>query len=313
MDRKKIVNYSFLFIVGILLLSSIMSARIDIHGTNHTVTHSGNNEHSIIFYNNTGNDSILYFESDLHDTYVMSLNGTTGLATFYSNVSMLENATIVNNILPNATNISSIGLNELWWDKGYIRTLYADTLTVDGNFSVLDESYLNDVDISENLTVDGKSQFNDNVTIAEGKNITGNDFGARVNRTTHQSIPTVTYTIINFTNEEWDTDNIHDNDSYNSRLTCNTSGVYMICLNYRWSTIAYNKLHYGGIRLNGLKTIARTQGYGSYSIFNDISTIYRLEKGDYVEARVYHNSPTAEDIQYNIGWSPTFMMQRIAG
>lgn len=49
-----------------------------------------------------------------------------------------------------------------------------------------------------------------------------------VYRNTDQVIPNVTQTSINFDQERYDNDNIHDNTTNNERLICKTAGVYAI-------------------------------------------------------------------------------------
>ena len=56
----------------------------------------------------------------------------------------------------------------------------------------------------------------------------------KVYRTTSQSIPDSTWTAVAFDNEEWDTNNIHDNATNPNRLTCKVAGKYLVIAGLQW-------------------------------------------------------------------------------
>lgn len=136
--------------------------------------------------------------------------------------------------------------------------------------------------------------------------------GARVYRSSNQSVPNGTHTVITYDSERWDTDNIHSTVSNTGRLTCKTAGKYMIVFSALFSANANGKRQYN-IRLNGTTWIAITRtGLDSDNHTQPISsTIYDLAVNDYVESLAYQNSGGALDIIYGAQATPEFMMQRI--
>ena len=187
-----------------LLISSIIPAKIDLYGDEHTTTYSENNKHSIIFYNTTGNDSTLFFVSDIHDTYVLSLNGSTGNATFYGNVSILKNFTVDENVdivglilsdlLPNPTLALDLGSGANRWKWLYVSNVSSDTLNatisigtpgdlyVGGNVNITgDFALVGDTTISGNLTVD-ENLYIDGITVMgpDGFLVSPTDTGASI-------------------------------------------------------------------------------------------------------------------------------------
>ncbi|MBA7638663.1 hypothetical protein ES703_46319 [subsurface metagenome] len=136
--------------------------------------------------------------------------------------------------------------------------------------------------------------------------------GARVTHSVDQDIPNATTTTLAFDEERYDTDAIHDNTVFNSRLTCKTAGKYLIIGSIVWegSAIGSRYIH---IRLNGVTIIA----YHLWGVSNDlghrpfIATIYDLAVTDYVELRVRQQSGVALNVFRSGESSPLFMMQRI--
>ena len=108
-NKRRFGSYLFALAIVVLIVSSSITARIDIYGADSDIIYSGKDIESIVFYNTTGNDSILCFESDTHGTLVLCLNGTTGNATFYGNISALENFTAEYNVTVNENLIVNEG------------------------------------------------------------------------------------------------------------------------------------------------------------------------------------------------------------
>jgi len=139
--------------------------------------------------------------------------------------------------------------------------------------------------------------------------------GARVYHSAYQTIPRYTITPLSFDSERWDTDNIHDTVTNNSRLTCRTPGYYLIVAQVVWDNVAVGR-RILDIRLNGTTFIGRHEtGSQADSLSHPgltATTVWKLEVGDYVEACVYHGADTSVDIMALADHSPEFMMIKIA-
>lgn len=138
--------------------------------------------------------------------------------------------------------------------------------------------------------------------------------GARVYKAADQTISDDTVTAIQFDNERYDTDGIHDNATNNTRLTCQTAGKYLIggCIRWETGTATQAQLQ---IRLNGTTTIAmfsqQIELTGGPTEKWFISTVYDLAQTDYVELVVYQDSTGTKNIVATANYSPEFWMQRI--
>ena len=136
--------------------------------------------------------------------------------------------------------------------------------------------------------------------------------GARVYNSANISIPNDTPTKVTFNSQSYDTDSIHSTITNPSRLTCNTTGKYIISFG-GYMTANPNGDRRFQILLNNTTYIAATRlgvdpsGY----TFTPTSTIFGLTAGDYVEAVVYQNSGGALNLVAATSYSPIFMMQKI--
>jgi len=142
---------------------------------------------------------------------------------------------------------------------------------------------------------------------------TGFDIGARVYRSTNQTIPNSTGIAISFDSERYDTDGIHSGSS--TQLYCNTAGKYSIHGQIYWDNNAtgYRQL---AISLNGTTQIAikRDEGQvGSNPMIHQISTTWDLNVGDYVELVVNQTSGGNLNVLTASSFSPEFMMHKIDG
>lgn len=145
-----------------------------------------------------------------------------------------------------------------------------------------------------------------------------NDEGAQVYRPT-VSIPNATVTIISFNNESWDTDDIHDNATNPSRLTCKTPGRYLITANVRF---AANATGYRTARIQrtdvsipatlpvASKTRNPVSGIGTDI---DLHQIVWMSLNDYVVLEVYQTSGAALNVLQSNWDTPVFTMHRIDG
>jgi hypothetical protein len=119
----------------------------------------------------------------------------------------------------------------------------------------------------------------------------------RVSKSTSQSIPNSTGTIIIFDTVEFDSDNMYDTVNP-SRLVIPSDGVYQIMGQVIFSLQASAGVRAVGILANGSITIGNqgitTNGANTFGI--NVGSIYNFKKGDYIEMNVYQTSGGALDI-----------------
>ena len=141
-----------------------------------------------------------------------------------------------------------------------------------------------------------------------GDRLPGSDIGARVNRSTSQSIPNAVNTAISFNGSRYDTNQIWS-AVLPTRLTCKTAGKYSIGGCFRFDVNAAGT-RYIDLKFNGV-SISVTEGTGATSIFS-ISSIYSLAVNDYVELNAFQNSGSALNIIVVAAYSPEFYMQLVS-
>lgn len=136
--------------------------------------------------------------------------------------------------------------------------------------------------------------------------------GARAYHDAIQAIPDDTYTYLDLNSERYDTDNIHDLITNNSRLTFKTAGIYLIISHVEFVSNAT------GLRKLIIK-INRTTNvlvYTVEAITGDsttmiATTLYSAAVDDYVENMVYQNSGGALNVPASTGFQCELMVQRI--
>lgn len=138
----------------------------------------------------------------------------------------------------------------------------------------------------------------------------GSSPSCRVYRTTNQSIPNVTGTAVAFDAERWDTDNIHDPVTTNSRLTCRTAGKYLIFGGVEISYAAGGSFRQVSITLNGTGNFIQVQRGNPGTAISElvVSTVYDLAVSDYVELVVGQDSGAALNVNASPSYSPEFGM-----
>ncbi len=142
--------------------------------------------------------------------------------------------------------------------------------------------------------------------------------GARVYHSANQEIASGGSIVLAFDSERWDTDNIHDPITNNSRLTCRTAGKYLLTGCVHWETKPGDALgdYYiiGMIILNGVINpfgrVHKPSGDGFHADYT-IITIMDLGVGDYAEMTAYQNSGVALDAEKYGECSVEFEMERI--
>jgi len=134
------------------------------------------------------------------------------------------------------------------------------------------------------------------------------EISAAVNKTANQSIPHATTATITFDNEEWDTDNIHDNTTNNGRLTCKTAGRYFV-----FALLAFEDNVTGdriaSVKKNGITELMLfclgKDAFGRWRAA--MTTVADLAVNDYIELQVYQDS----GIALNVTTDTRFGMMRM--
>jgi hypothetical protein len=137
---------------------------------------------------------------------------------------------------------------------------------------------------------------------------------ARATNTANQTIAESTPTVISLGSEGFDTANLHDTTTNNSRLTAPVTGAYQINGRVRWESGAAGVRH---LRIEknlgspGAKTLAEAMGTASAAdrMAQNVTTISRLIAGEYVELRVIQDlSGTPVDTLAAPGIAPELSM-----
>ncbi len=113
----------------------------------------------------------------------------------------------------------------------------------------------------------------------------------RVYKAAAQSINSGSDTAIQFDNERWDTDSMHDTVTNNTRITIQTAGIYLVTAGLG-VTVATEVLA-AMLRVNGSTYIARNQDAMTTSAFAQYVTVvaaYSFAAADYVELRALQDN-----------------------
>lgn len=147
-----------------------------------------------------------------------------------------------------------------------------------------------------------------NLDHRDNLNFLFNGASARVNRSANKSIPSGTLTAIDFDQERFDTDTIHDNITNNTRLTAKTAGKYVIVGNVNWAVNASGNYRQTMILLDGASVIAvhSHDPNGVHASETSISTIWWMLVNQYVELLVQQDSGVAQTC------SAEFSMARVS-
>lgn len=133
---------------------------------------------------------------------------------------------------------------------------------------------------------------------------------ARLRRTTSQTIPNNTPTLIIFDAEDYDTDDMHDNVSNPTRLTCKTAGLYLLIAQIRWfDNVDGDRTT--RIKRNGTTVIAEVQDIAAHENGQVAATIYQLNANDYVEVEVVQTRGGDLGVVVRPDNSPIFIAHRI--
>jgi hypothetical protein len=134
---------------------------------------------------------------------------------------------------------------------------------------------------------------------------------ARVYNNAALSVGSGATAVLTFNSEIYDNDSIHSTSSNTSRLVVQDDGTYLIVGNVEWDSNTSGTLRTLGIRLGGSTTIANTANAPAATLRQNVSAVYSLTAGQYVELTVYQDSGANRNINYSGEYSPVFMMVRL--
>lgn len=106
-------------------------------------------------------------------------------------------------------------------------------------------------------------------------------------------------TTLQWDSEKFDTDGLHSTSTNSSRLTAPVPGIYQITLNVRWDDVAATVPIYAGIYKSDGTRIASTAQTGAgtgRSTDQEVTALYKLGAGDYLEAKVQNYSTATSSI-----------------
>lgn len=137
--------------------------------------------------------------------------------------------------------------------------------------------------------------------------------GCRVYDNNDQSIANTTSVAVSFANEDFDTDTMHDTSTNNSRITCKTSGTYIIYANCAWYDGTTGQ-RIVTIRLNGSTIIGQSSFAPAISGRTEelCFCMWQLDVDDYVECVMYQNTGSALNMVAAARLSPIFGALKIA-
>lgn len=139
------------------------------------------------------------------------------------------------------------------------------------------------------------------------------NIGCRVYNSVNQAISNNISTALQFDSERYDTESEHSS-LYPSRLTAITHDKRLIFGNIQFQNQASPVgVRQVSIKLNGVTTIAsvRVPAGVNDRIMLNISTIWHMAAGDYVELMVFQNSGSSLNVEVSGSYSPEFGMTAI--
>jgi hypothetical protein len=136
------------------------------------------------------------------------------------------------------------------------------------------------------------------------------NISCQVTHNANQSIPSATGTILAFNTENWDTDNMHDTATNNSRIYCTKAGKYLVI---GAATFAVNAtgIRVGWLRKNGIIVT----DFRMAPVPNHYCSVFPVYVGDfvvndYIDFAVYQDSGGNLDVLAT-AYSPLLTMIRI--
>lgn len=155
------------------------------------------------------------------------------------------------------------------------------------------------------------AQFNQD--IRDNVSFLANPPACRVYHNANQSLANGAETTLAFNSERFDTANMHDTVTNNSRITIPTAGLYLLTFSAVWQVAADYQWIYVYPRLNGgtqigVGTSAAPFNSGSIRHHSLLTTVYKFAAGDYVEIRAAqaNSAVAARTLDFIGNGSPEF-------
>jgi hypothetical protein len=126
-------------------------------------------------------------------------------------------------------------------------------------------------------------------------------------RATHSTTQLTTNSVVlvpDLNTTEYDTDNMHDEVTNNSRLTCQTDGLYLITACAVWAVANVGNAKVLQLYLNAAPTVIGEASMESAWFSQNaisIARLYPLVAGDYIRMAVYQNSGSDINLE-NSAW-----------
>jgi hypothetical protein len=159
------------------------------------------------------------------------------------------------------------------------------------------------------------------MAVAAGQVVRAHDVAVqacRVTRSSALSVPSSSSLLtVPFNVEEFDTDGMHDNSTFPSRITIQTAGIYMVGFNGVMEASNLYQRTFCNLLLNGTLEIARNQTPGTASTLSSplqVITCYQFDEGDYIEVQVSQiqsSGSLARNLENTADRSPEFWAARI--
>ena len=147
---------------------------------------------------------------------------------------------------------------------------------------------------------------------APGGGVAGGVSGARVTRTTNQTLTTATVTPIDWDSQDYDTDDYWEGVTNPERFTVPTAGKYRVSAVITWGANSTGRRHLR-FHVNGVEqTTLATDPVGSAAYGMAASETFDLAAGDYVTVEAYQTSGGNLDLISTSGKTLTASIERIS-
>lgn len=137
----------------------------------------------------------------------------------------------------------------------------------------------------------GKLKIGDGSTAWTSLPYLGGDGLTQVHKSSDQSLPNATWTVVTWDVEDRDTYGLHDNVTNNTRLTIPTGmgGAWLFVFNAAFGASVTND-RYAAFRKNGVELLGRATSKGQTYTEIALARILEVAAGDYIEAAAYQDS-----------------------
>jgi hypothetical protein len=119
---------------------------------------------------------------------------------------------------------------------------------------------------------------------------------ASVGRTASQAVANNTSTTVAFTAESFDSADLHDNATNNTRLTTPVEGLYQVSANVKWGGVNPNGSRSLNVLKNGVTELEDARSAFDGVLSQSVSGLLSMSAGDFVEVQVFQDSGAALSI-----------------